>query len=88
MSPIRLITLTASEIDNLLTKLCVDLGFCLPPKAISRLQKTPSQDIDSFTDAVFIAEGLDPLVNPKLRAQVRAIVRDEFARAASMQTRK
>ena len=83
-----MITLTAAEIENLLTKLCIDLGFCLPPSAISRLQKTPPEDIDSFTDAVFTAEGLDPLANHKLRAQVRAVVHDEFARAASMQTRQ
>jgi hypothetical protein len=83
-----MLTLTASEVYNLLTKLCVDLGFCLPPRAISRFQKTPPTDIDSFTDAVFVAEGLDPLENRKLRAQVREVVRDEFVRAASNQARQ
>lgn len=84
-----MIALTASEIDNLLTKLCVDLGFCLPPRAISKLKETPPADIDSFTDAVFIAEGFDlRFANRRLYAQVRAIVRDAFARAASIQTHK
>lgn len=77
-----MIELTASEIQNLLTKLCIDLGFCLPPRAVLRLKNSPPPDIDSFTDAVFIAEELDPRSDPRLRAQVRAIVRDAFARAA------
>ena len=84
-----MIILTASEVDSLLTKLCVDLGFCLPPSAISQLQNSPPADIDSFTDAVFTAEGLDPQFSDRrLRAQVRAMVRDEFARAARTRTRK
>jgi|ERR687895_2907270 hypothetical protein len=78
---------TASEVDDLLGKLCVDPGFCLPPRAISQLQNSPPEDIDSFTDAVFIAEDLDPRSDPKLRAQVRAMVLDEFARAARTRTR-
>ena len=83
-----MITLTASEVDNLLTKLCIDFGFCLPPNAVLRFRNSPPTDIDSFTDAVFIAEGLDPrLESKKLYAQVRAMVRDEFARA-SKETRE
>ena len=83
-----MIVLTSSEVDNLLTKLCIDLGFCLPPRAISQLQHSPPQDIDSFTDAVFIAEDLDPRSDPRLRAQVRAMVSDEFGRAARARTHK
>ena len=80
--------MTASEIDNLLTKLCVELGFCLPPSAVLRLQNSPPADIDSFTDDVFAAEGLDPqFVNRRLRAEVREMIRAEFARA-SIQTRE
>lgn len=83
-----MIGLSASEIENLLMKLCVDLGFCLRPSAFLRFKNSPPPDIDSFTDAVFTAEGLDARSDPRLRAQVRAIVRDEFARAGSNQTHK
>ena len=82
------ITLTTSEIEDLLTKLCVDLGFCLPPSAVLRFKNSPPPDIDSFTDAVFIAEGLDPRSDRKLRAQVRAIVSDRFAVPQSSHTKK
>ena len=83
-----MIVLTSSEVDNLLTKLCIDLGFCLPPRAISTLQNSPPEDIDSFTDAVFSAEDLDPLSDPRLRAQVRTMVSDAFVRAARTRTHK
>ena len=82
-----MITLTATETENLLYTLCVDLGFCLPPSANLQLKNSPPSDIDSFTDAVFTAEGLDPrYADRRLRAQVRAVVSDRFARAESNQT--
>ena len=73
--------LTATDVDELLSKLCVELGFCLPPSAITQFQNTRPVDIDSFTDAVFVAEGLDPrLADRGVRTQVRAIVREAFVR--------
>jgi hypothetical protein len=73
--------LSAAEVDHLLSKLCVDLGFCLPPDAVARLQRAPPPDADSFTDAVFFAEGLRPEMTDKgLRKQVRTIVADAFDR--------
>ena len=43
----------------------------------------PTCDLDSFTEAIFCAEGLDwPFVNRRLREQVRAVIRDEFASAS------
>ena len=83
-----MIVLSATEVYYLLANLCVDLGFCLPPNAISQLQQTPPTDVDSFTDAVFRAEGFDPeYADRKLRAQVRAMVSAAFDRA-SKQTHK
>ena len=41
--------------------LCLDLGFCLPPHELSKLENSATSDADAFTDAVFVAEGLDPL---------------------------
>ena len=50
------------ELDaaTLLRQLCVELGFCLPPDAFERLVAAPPDDPDSFTEAVFREEGLDP----------------------------
>lgn len=63
------------DVDDLLYVLCVDLGFCLPPDERTRLCAAPPPGIDAFTDAVLVAEGLDPLfVNKQLRRAVRAHV--------------
>jgi hypothetical protein len=58
-------------VQQLLDELCVKLGFCLPPDTQRRLRESPPLDVDSFTDAVFEAEGLDPVLDGRLRGQVR-----------------
>ncbi len=72
--------LRSKQIAYLLDELCVELGFCLPPDEQARLQNKPPKDIDAFTDAVFRAEGLDPLADRQLRRQVRARVAECFER--------
>lgn len=66
------------NVASLLHELCVDLGFCLPPEARVRLQGAPPRDVDAFTDAVFVAEGLDPRLDTRLRRQVRERVARHF----------
>lgn len=72
--------LRSKRITYLLGELCVELGFCLPPDEQARLQNEPPEDIDAFMDAVFRAEGLDPLADRQLRRQVRARVAGCFER--------
>ncbi|MGW0819243.1 hypothetical protein ACWD00_39620 [Streptomyces viridiviolaceus] len=59
------------EVQQLLYELCVDLGFCLPPQEQHHLMETPPADADTFTEAVFEAEGMDPGLHEELRRQVR-----------------
>ncbi len=73
------IPMSATRVDRLLSELCVDLGFCLPPDDQARLRDAPPSTIDAFTDAVFFAEGMDPLVHPELRRQVRDRVTRHFS---------
>jgi hypothetical protein len=71
--------MTSMDVQHLLYELCVKLGFCLSPEAQGRLIETPPTDIDAFTDAVFEAEGLDPVYSDKrLRSQVRELVARHF----------
>ena len=49
-----------TRIEWLLNDLCVDLGFCLPPDEYARLLASPPDSVQAFTNAVFMAEGLDP----------------------------
>ena len=68
-----------SKIEWLMEDLCVKFGFCLPLTERDRLISSPPQSIDSFTDGVFVAEGLDPQFDDKdLRRVVRNRVRKYF----------
>lgn len=74
--------LTADQVMKLLDRLCIRLGFCLPPDAKQRLMREPPEDVSFFTDAVFREEGLDPeLADRHLYRQVRDVVRGAFEEA-------
>jgi hypothetical protein len=71
--------LSAIETEVLLNNLCITLVFCLPPKAKSALIESPPAEINEFTNAVFLAEGLGPTTaNRRLYRQVREMVLDRF----------
>lgn len=74
--------LSEPEAHKLLYELCVRLGFCLPPEDQDRLRENPPPDVRSFTDAVFLAEGLDPETAPRgLYRSVRDLVASAFRRS-------
>lgn len=74
--------LNPETVRRLLDKLCVDLGFCLPPREVDRLVNDPPLNELAFTDQVFRSEGLDPqTVDRGLYRQVRAIVSTAFREA-------
>ncbi|WP_194815806.1 hypothetical protein [Nocardia sp. XZ_19_385] len=66
------------DVAFLLDNLCVELGFCPPLDEKSRLCASPPKDVDSFTDAVFVAEGMDPNEDTRLRKLVRQKVMRAF----------
>lgn len=71
--------LPEDEQQRLLDRLCVQFGFCLPPQGRLRLAENPPPDVLSFTDAVFIEEGLDPTsADRHLYRQVRDEIADSF----------
>jgi hypothetical protein len=63
-----------SAVEQLLGELCIGLGFCLPPDEIRQLCESPPKTVDSFTDAVFDAEGMGDMSYTDLRRQVREVV--------------
>ena len=74
--------LSEPEARHLLDDLCIKLGFCLPPADRSKLQQDPPHDVRAFTDAVFVAEGLDvELADRYLYRQVRDMVAAAFERS-------
>ena len=68
----------AKELYVLLDRLCIDLGFCLPPRNIERIVAGTEYDADEFTDIVFRAEGMNPEENIALQRQVRKMFTDRF----------
>ncbi|MFI6996616.1 hypothetical protein [Nocardia sp. NPDC050175] len=72
--------MSADDVDVafVLDNLCVELGFCLPVDEKSRLCASPPTDVDSFTDAVFVAEGMDPNEDKRLRELVRQKIMRAF----------
>ncbi len=64
-----------SAVELLLYELCSRLGYCLPQEAQEELVSNPPRGVEAFTDAVIIAEGLDPAtLEKRLRLQVRDCV--------------
>ena len=54
-----------TKTERLLDNLCVELGFCLPPDEYIRLSNTHAHSATFFTNAIFSAEELDPVVADK-----------------------
>jgi len=73
--------ITAARVDALLNELCSKLGFCLPPEEQARLRDAPPVEVDAFTDAVFVAEGMRPDGDLHLWREVRKRVREHFRAA-------
>jgi hypothetical protein len=73
------VVLAHEEVIALLSRLCIQLGFCLSPNRQASLACAPPEDVDEFTRAVFVAEGLDPVTAEKqLYNQVRQLVAHAF----------
>jgi hypothetical protein len=69
------------DVQRLLDELCTKLGFCLPPDEQRRLLESSPREVDGFTDAVFRAEGMGDVHDPRLRRQVRDIVDQHMSRS-------
>lgn len=78
----RICPMFREETQSLLDRLCVELGFCLPPAEQERLCNAPPVEVDAFAEEVFRAEGLKPS-RGSLYTQVRDMVNDAFENAAA-----
>lgn len=70
--------LTPREVDGVLSKVCIKLGLCIPSKEQARIAAEPPSDIDEFTKAIFVAEGLSAQSDTDLYNAARDIVARAF----------
>jgi hypothetical protein len=77
-------SLTESQLEVLLRRVCVDLGICLTPDTYDQLVTAPSGDAASLTDAIFEAEGMSPQsADRALYAKVKSYVDDALSGVTS-----
>ncbi len=69
---------TTDDLETLLGVLCLELGFCFHGETYDRLVDAPPADAAAFTNAVFLAEGLDPTSDRRLYDQVHFRVAQVF----------
>ncbi len=67
-----------NEIRKYLDEICVELGFCLPPKDIEKLVSKEYYMADKFVREVFTIEGINPDIELQLFRQVKKKFIDRF----------
>jgi hypothetical protein len=77
------VLLEPGEVRDLLSRLCIQFGFCLPPIEIEKLAASPPMDIDLFTEAVFVAEGYGFTKSDPLCARTREVIAEAFIQTAA-----
>jgi hypothetical protein len=55
------VTRPETRVEALLRDICTRGGFCLRPDEVQALVAAPPPDVNSFVDAILVAEGIDPL---------------------------
>lgn len=70
--------LEPDEVRGLLSRLCIQYGFCLPPVEIERLAVSPPPNIDEFMEAALVAEGYGFSKSDPLCGKVRELVARAF----------
>jgi hypothetical protein len=75
-----MVTLSESEVAELLHCVCIRLGFCLPPPLRLRLMNSPPKSVEKFTAAIWKGGGFDPqfIGDQKLYEAVRTMVEGAF----------
>jgi hypothetical protein len=58
-------------VDAVLDELCSEQGFCLRPEERAQMLQMPTDDLDAFVNALFVAERLDEPYDPHLWRGVR-----------------
>jgi hypothetical protein len=67
------------EVRDVLSRLCIRFGLCLPEDEIEKIAASPPTEVESFTEAVLVAEGYGSFTKcDPLCAEVREVVAQAF----------
>jgi hypothetical protein len=66
------------EVRNLLSRLCIQYGFCLSPTEIEKLAASPPTGIDKFTEAALVAGGYGFSKSDPLCIKARELLAQAF----------
>ena len=70
--------LEPDEVRGLLSRLCIEYGFCLPPIEVEKLAGSPPTDIDEFAEAALVAEGYGITKSDPLCIKARELIAQAF----------
>jgi hypothetical protein len=65
-------------VETVLGELCAEQGFCLRPDEHARMLEMPTDDLDAFVNALFVAEGFEEPYERRLWRGVRDHVARRF----------
>jgi hypothetical protein len=74
--------LSTEEVESLLDKLCVELGYCLPRQSRQQIVGNPPATVEAFVDAVLTAEGPEYPSN-RIRRQLHDGIATFFEQVAT-----
>ena len=66
------------KIEYLLSELCVEWGFCIPPAEASRIASMKSLEADEFACNVLVSEGMKPEYEKQWRRKIRERFIEKF----------
>jgi hypothetical protein len=74
-----------NDLRKVLNWLCVEWGFCIPPKDRNRIANSHHLDAGKFAAEVLIAEGLDPELEREWFRKIRSRFVEQFGETVSVE---
>lgn len=72
-----------ADLRDLLVRLCVEWGFCIPPKHRNRIVTSAHLEAAEFAAQVLQAEGLDPQIETQWFRKIKNRFVEQFGESVS-----
>ena len=71
------------DLSDLMTKLCIEWGFCIPPNDFHRIAASQRLNTAQFATEVLLAEGLNPEYELQWFRNIKRRFIEQFGESAS-----